>query len=66
MSKNREGKYEIFIDKKGEYRFRLKSSNGQIVATSEGYTTPYGCERGIRAVKRLADSPIVYKKLRGN
>lgn len=54
----RKGKYEIFKDKKGEYRFRLKSSNGQIIATSEGYTRLSGCRKGIEAVKRLADSEV--------
>jgi uncharacterized protein YegP (UPF0339 family) len=55
----RKGKYEIFKDKKSEYRFRLRSPNGRIVAASEGYTNLSGCKRGIKAVKRLADSEIV-------
>lgn len=54
----RKGKFEIFKDKKGEYRFRLRSSNGQIVGM-EGYTTLSGCKRGIRATKRLANSETI-------
>lgn len=59
-----EGKYWIFTDSKGKYRFHLKSANGKIVVPSQGYTTLYGCERGIKAVKRLAGSPVC-KKLIG-
>lgn len=55
----REGKFEIFKDKKGEYRFRLRSSNGKIVVASEGYVNLSGCKRGIKAVKRLAGSDVI-------
>ena len=47
-------KFEIFLDKKGEYRFRLKAKNGQIIATSEGYKTKTSCEKGIASVKKNA------------
>ena len=30
-------KFEVYTDKAGEYRFRLKATNGQIIAVSEGY-----------------------------
>ena len=30
-------KFEVYTDKAGEFRFRLKATNGQVVATSEGY-----------------------------
>ena len=30
-------KFEMYLDKAGEHRFRLKAKNGQIIATSEGY-----------------------------
>lgn len=45
------GKFEIFCDKAGEYRFRLKAGNGQIILASEGYTSKDGCENGIESVK---------------
>lgn len=47
-------KYEIYQDKAGEYRFRLKAGNGQIIATSEGYKTKDSCENGIESVKKNA------------
>jgi uncharacterized protein YegP (UPF0339 family) len=47
-------KFEIHKDAKGEFRFRLKSGNGQVIAVSEGYTTKASCKNGIDAVKRDA------------
>jgi uncharacterized protein YegP (UPF0339 family) len=46
------GKFEIFKDKKGEFRFRLKAGNGQIILASEGYKAKSGCENGIESVRR--------------
>jgi uncharacterized protein YegP (UPF0339 family) len=48
------GKFEIYKDKRGEYRFRLKAGNGKIVATGESYKTKAGVKEGIEAVKRAA------------
>jgi uncharacterized protein len=47
-------KFEIYEDARGEYRFRLKAGNGEIVATGEGYKTRAGAIRGTEAVKRAA------------
>ena len=47
-------KFEIYKDKKGEFRFRLKSSNGQIVATGESYPTLAAAKKGVAAVERAA------------
>jgi uncharacterized protein YegP (UPF0339 family) len=48
-------KFELYQDAKGEYRWRLKSANGQTIATGgEGYTSKGGAENGIAAVKRDA------------
>lgn len=53
-------KFEMYIDKAGEYRFRLKASNGEIIAASEGYKAKAGCENGIASVKNNApDAEIV-------
>ena len=53
-------KFEIYTDKAGEFRFRLKAGNGQIIAVSEGYTAKAGCVNGIESVKKnAADSDIV-------
>lgn len=53
-------KFEMYTDKGGEYRFRLKATNGQVIATSEGYTAKASCENGIESVKKNAvDAEIV-------
>ena len=53
-------KFEIYADKKGEFRFRLKATNGQIIAVGEGYKKLASCLNGIDSVKRNApDAPIV-------
>lgn len=53
-------KFEIYKDKAEEFRFRLKATNGQIIAVSEGYTTLANCENGIESVKKNAvDAEIV-------
>ena len=53
-------KYEVYMDKSEEFRFRLKARNGQIVAVSEGYTSMKNCLKGIASVKKNAvDAPVV-------
>lgn len=53
-------KFEIYMDKSGEFRFRLKAKNGQIIATSEGYKSKKSCENGITSVSKNAPSaPII-------
>ena len=53
-------KFEMYTDKAGEFRFRLKATNGQIIAVSEGYKAKASCENGIASVKKNAvDAPIV-------
>ena len=53
-------KFEIYNDKAGEFRFRLKATNGQVIAVSEGYKAKASCENGIASVKKNAvDAPIV-------
>lgn len=52
-------KFEMYTDKKGETRFRLKATNGQVIAASEGYTTKAACKNGIESVrKNAADAPV--------
>ena len=56
-------KFEVYTDKAGEFRFRLKATNGQIIAVSEGYKALAGCMNGIDSVKRNApEAPIVEKE----
>ena len=46
-------KFELYTDKAGETRFRLKATNGQIIASSgEGYTTKAAALNGIQSVKK--------------
>ena len=53
-------KFEVYTDKAGEVRFRLKATNGQVIAVSEGYKAKAGCENGIASVKKNAvEAPIV-------
>ena len=53
-------KFEVYTDKAGEYRFRLKASNGQIIAVGEGYKAKVGCLNGIESVKKnTPDASIV-------
>jgi len=47
-------KFELYRDKAGEYRFRLKARNGQIIAVSEGYSGKAVCENGIESVRKNA------------
>lgn len=52
-------KFEMYVDKAGEYRFRLKAKNGEVIATSEGYKAKESCINGIESVKKNApESPI--------
>ncbi len=53
-------KFEVYADKAGEFRFRLKATNGQVIAVSEGYKALAGCMNGIESVKKNAvDAQIV-------
>ena len=59
FAKEKHPKFEVYNDKAGEFRFRLKATNGQIIAVSEGYKALSGCLNGIESVKKNADSEIV-------
>ncbi len=53
-------KFEIYLDKAGEFRFRLKARNGEVIAASEGYKAKAGCQNGIESVrKNAAEAPII-------
>ncbi len=54
-------KYEVYLDKAGEYRFRLKARNGEIIVTGEGYKAKAGCLNGIDSIKRNAPDAEVEK-----
>ena len=46
--------FELYRDKAGEYRFRLKAKNGQIIAISESYRAKAACLDGIESVRLYA------------
>jgi uncharacterized protein len=54
------GKFEIFKDKGGEFRFNLKAGNGEVIASSEGYASKASAQNGIESVKKnAADATVV-------
>ena len=58
FEKCRHPKFEVYVDNAGEFRFRLKAKNGQIIATGEGYTKKASCMNGIESIRKNADSPV--------
>jgi uncharacterized protein YegP (UPF0339 family) len=52
-------KFEIFIDRKKQYRFHLKASNGEIIAASQAYETKAACQRGIKSIQRNAPAATI-------
>jgi len=58
------GKFEVYQcgGSKKEFRFRLKADNGQIILSSEGYTSKSSCLNGIESVKRNAVDPKRFAK----
>ncbi len=53
------GKFEVYEDRAGKFRFRLKASNGQVVATGEAYETKAAAKNGCEAVQRAADGATI-------
>ncbi|MHA6622804.1 YegP family protein [Pseudonocardia sp. DLS-67] len=54
------GKFEVYKDRAGKFRFRLKASNGQVVATGEAYETKASALKGCESVQKAADgAPVV-------
>jgi len=49
------GTFEVYQDKAGKFRFRLKASNNQVVATGEAYESRANAVRGCEAVQRAAE-----------
>lgn len=52
MGKSMAGKFELYKDKKGEFRFRLKAGNGQNILASEGYKAKPSAKKGIESVRK--------------
>lgn len=56
------GKFVIKLRKNGEFQFDLKATNGQVILTSEGYTTKAACLNGIESVKKNAPLDERYER----
>ncbi len=55
-------KFEVYMDKAGEFRFRLKARNGEIIAVSEGYKAKASCLNGIESVRKNAPEAAVVEE----
>ncbi|MFC4139988.1 MULTISPECIES: YegP family protein [unclassified Microbacterium] len=54
------GKFELYTDKSGDWRFRLKAGNGETIATGQGYSSKASALNGIDSVRRnAADAEVV-------
>lgn len=53
-------KFEIFKGKDTQFYFRLKASNGEIVCSSEAYTSKQSCQQGIAVIKSIAEKAEVH------
>lgn len=56
------GKFELYKDKAGEFRFRLKAGNGQIILASEGYKQRSSADNGVESVRKNAPDDTRYER----
>lgn len=54
FKKEKHPKFEVYSDKSGEFRFRLKATNGEIIGTGEGYKKKASCLNGIESIRKNA------------
>ena len=54
-------KWELYVDKGGQYRFRLNASNGSCIVHSQGYTSKGSCKNGIESIIRCSANPEIDK-----
>ena len=54
-------KFEVYTDRGGEFRFRLKARNGEVIAASEGYKAKASCLNGVESVRKNAPDAAVEK-----
>ncbi|MBQ2522395.1 MAG: YegP family protein [Bacteroidales bacterium] len=57
------GKFKVTVRKNGEFQFNLLATNGQVILSSEGYTTKTACMNGIESVKKNAPEEKRFEKL---
>jgi uncharacterized protein YegP (UPF0339 family) len=53
------GTFELYTDKAGKFRFRLKASNGQVIATGEDYESRASALKGIESVRKNAADAVL-------
>ncbi|HZA77680.1 MAG TPA: YegP family protein [Acidimicrobiales bacterium] len=53
------GKFELYKDAAGKFRFRLKAANGEIIASGEAYNSKASAQNGIESVKTNAPTAPV-------
>jgi uncharacterized protein len=56
------GKFSISTRKNGEFQFNLVAGNGQVILTSEGYTSKAACMNGVESVKKNAGNDAMYER----
>ncbi len=55
-------KFQLYQDRGGRFRFRLRSRNGKTIAVSDAYVTKSGCRDGIDSVKEYAAEAALDKE----
>ena len=56
-------KFELYKDKAGEFRFRLKAGNGEVILTGESYVSKDGCKNGIASIRKNAVDAVIVEEL---
>ena len=62
FKKEKHPKFEVYLDKAGEFRYRLKATNGQIIAVGESYKSKNSVMNGIESVKKNAAEGKIEKE----
>lgn len=57
------GKFVVSKRKNEAFQFNLKATNGQVILTSEGYTTKSACMNGIESVKKNSQDESKFEVL---
>ena len=60
------GKFEIYKDRAGKHRFRLKATNGEIILASQGYTSIAAAKNGVESVRRISQDNARFERKEGN
>ena len=55
--------FELYKDKAGEFRFRLKAGNGEVILTGESYVSKDGCKNGIASIRKNAVDSVIVEEL---